>query len=383
MRSLRVSVHQKVVGSLDCENRQYGFQYQVDADEFVSLTMPVRRKRYESDHLLPIFSMNLPEGYLLSVIQRHFSKLVSTDEFGLLELMAPNLKSRLSYGGHREDDGESLALQDLRSPSSDRLFNDLVTRFALTSPISGVQPKVIAQIKDKATLAVDEFIVKSWGDDYPELALNEFVCMTAVANAGLPVPEFFLSDDRRMFVMRRFDRVATDQYLGFEDLCVLQAKHSVDKYTGSYEKAAKTIQQFVVPRNQAMAMRQFFQMIVMNTLLRNGDAHLKNFGVVYATPENVGLAPVYDVVSTTAYLPNDVPALTMAGSKRWWSFDGLIRFGQSACGLSLGNATQLYAQCVDGLKQTVPVIQTLRTPELSDDAILVLDHLAGLIDRAA
>lgn len=39
-------------------------------DDFVSLTMPVRTESYVwDDQLPPILQMNLPEGYLLQVLQ--------------------------------------------------------------------------------------------------------------------------------------------------------------------------------------------------------------------------------------------------------------------------------------------------------------------------
>jgi serine/threonine-protein kinase HipA len=43
---------------------------QTSADDFVSLTMPVRTESYVwDDQLPPVLQMNLPEGYLLQVLQ--------------------------------------------------------------------------------------------------------------------------------------------------------------------------------------------------------------------------------------------------------------------------------------------------------------------------
>jgi serine/threonine-protein kinase HipA len=121
------------------------------------------------------------------------------------------------------------------------LFDELVTRFALRSALSGVQPKVLAQLENKAALSLDDFIVKAWGHDYPALALNEYCCMLACQYAGIPVPEFYLSDDESLFIMKRFDLSDDGTALGFEDMCVLQAKTRDDKYNGSYEQVAKTV----------------------------------------------------------------------------------------------------------------------------------------------
>nr|WP_018289578.1 HipA domain-containing protein [Verrucomicrobium sp. 3C] len=45
----------------------------------------------------------------------------------------------------------------------------------------------------------------SGGEECPDLAANKYLCMSAARLAGLEVPEFWLSNDRRLFVMRRFD----------------------------------------------------------------------------------------------------------------------------------------------------------------------------------
>ena len=69
-------------------------------------------------------------------------------------------------------------------------------------------------------------------------------------------------------------------------------------------------------------------MIALNAALRNGDAHLKNFGIVYDDIEGeVALAPVYDLVTTTAYIQADQMALTLDGSTRWPTAKQLLAFG--------------------------------------------------------
>ena len=348
--NLNVLVNQKPAGLLIKEGGEFVFQYQTTAAEaFISLTMPVRAKNYTLPYLMPMFEMHLPEGYLLSVIKKHFSKITATDEFGLLNILAPSVRGRVTYQGSQEKSISALSLSDVLHGQSENLFQSLVERFALSSPLSGVQPKVLAKVQDKATLMHEDVIIKAWGDDYPELALNEYLCMTAVKLAGIPVPEFYLSDDERLFVMKRFDVLETGTALGFEDMCVLQAKRRDDKYNGSYEQLAKTIKTFVSPEHKQASLNQFFKMMVMNHLLQNGDAHLKNFGVIYDGPDNIKLAPAYDVVCTTAYVPQDMTALTMQGTKRWQNKKSLIKFAIDACELTHKQAEQAYAACVDAL----------------------------------
>lgn len=71
----------------------------------------------------------------------------------------------------------------------------------------------------------------------------------------------------------------------------------------------------------------FFAALALSLMVRNGDAHLKNFGVLYSSPVGtVSLAPGYDVVTTTTYIKNDVPALSLVGTKKWLTRKVLDRF---------------------------------------------------------
>ncbi len=366
--SLEVNVNGKKVGYLVFENNEYIYSYTGDdKNDYISLTMPVRVKSYANKQLHPIFEMHLPEGYLLSIIKKHFSKITKTDDFGLLKLMSKNIKGRVSYKKNASLDSEILTLESLIHPSSSNLFDELVNKFALSSALSGVQPKVLAKVQDKATLAFQDYIVKSWGEDYPNLALNEYYCMQIIKKANIEVPEFYLSDDHKLFIMKRFDLKEDGKFLGFEDMCVLQAKQRDDKYDGSYEAIAKTIKIFTSAKYKKNALREFFKMIVINNFVQNGDGHLKNYGLLYEDMNNIKLAPSYDVVSTTIYIKNDIPALHLLGSKKWWTKKFLIRFGTETCDLSLKESNVLYDECLAALQDVIDEIKIKIKSENNED----------------
>ena len=378
---LGVSVEGKAAGTLVREEQRFVFSYTPDAsaDQFVSLTMPVRFRDYVHPRLHPVFEMHLPEGYLLSVIKKQFAKLTETDDFGLLRLLAPSVRGRVRYGVPDSGLPDDLELDHLLYGNNESLFEELVQRFALRSALSGVQPKVLARIENKATLKFEDYIVKSWGPEYPALALNEYCCMLALRHAGIPVPEFYLSEDESLFIMKRFDLTQEGLPIGFEDMCVLQAKSRDDKYSGSYEQVAKTIKTFVNPRFKAESLQQFFKMVVMNNRLQNGDGHLKNFGLIYEDVRSVRLAPAYDVVSTTAYIRQDVAALTLMGSKKWWNRQHLLRFGVQVCDLSVKQAERLFEDCETGLSELKVYIQGRLNGLLNEDQRNVLVHLEKLL----
>lgn len=371
--SLEVNVNCEKAGNLVFENQEYIYSYSSEnKNDYLSLTMPIRTKSYTNKLLHPIFEMHLPEGYLLSVIKKHFSKLTKTDDFGLLKLMSQNIKGRVNYKNKESSEGEILTLDNLLYPSTSTLFDELVNKFALTSALSGVQPKVLAKVQDKATLSFQDYIVKSWGEDYPNLALNEYYCMQIIKKANIKVPEFYLSDDHQLFIMKRFDLKEDGTFLGFEDMCVLQAKQRDDKYDGSYEGIVKTIKIFASVRYKKNALRQFFKMVVINNFVQNGDGHLKNYGLVYKDIDNIELAPSYDVVSTTMYIKNDIPALHLLGSKKWWSKKYLLRFAVESCDLSLKESNTLYDECLVALQCVIDEIEVKIKSENNEEVNIFL-----------
>lgn len=326
---LEVETPQGASGTLGNERGSFLFAYRADASpaQAVSLLMPPRLQPYATSSVPPpVFSMNLPEGYVLDQIRDRLAKVVRIDPLlllsitgdshpiGRLALRAPGLDALLPDRGSPPAAGEDLA-EILRWDGTEDLFALLVDRYILRSGISGIQPKVV--VPERASTRTAELIVKRSGDEFPHLAVNEFICMSIARAAGMPVPEFWLSDNRELFVMRRFDIDAAGQRLGFEDFAALTGRQPDRKYDGSYEMIAKGIRYFVSEPHRDAALAQLFDSVALSCLIGNGDAHLKNFGVLYTHPEadDTRMAPVYDVVNTTAYLPQDSLALKLRGSK--------------------------------------------------------------------
>src|ERR1041384_5206551 len=72
----------------------------------------------------------------------------------------------------------------------------------------------------------------------------------------------------------------------------------------SRARLLKRAREFIDPAGQRNALEDLFKLFVLNCAVRNGDAHLKNFGVIYEDVTGAArLAPVYDLVSTVPYLP--------------------------------------------------------------------------------
>lgn len=356
-QQLRVSTPQGAAGELTQEQGQFLFGYgPADAGAAVSLTMPVRKAQYAYAALHPIFQMNLPEGFLLEELQNRLAKIVNLEPMLLLALsggQAPIGRVAVQSDfvnplANAQGKGERLS-EILAWDGTESLFAELVDKYIYRTGISGVQPKVlvpqavasamvpavsssaIEAASSKATVRTTDLIVKSGRQEYPGLAANEYLCMSIAKESGLSVPEFYLSKNKELFVMQRFDRTPDGTPLGFEDMAVLAGLSSREKYKTSYSHVARLVEAFASGPQVTSSLHAFFDMVALSCVVGNGDAHLKNFGLIYTDPttNDCRLAPAFDLVNTTAYIPEDVLALDLCGQKSFFAArQGLLDFAR-------------------------------------------------------
>jgi len=255
---------------------------------------------------------------------------------------------RIRYTGQKEQLQEDVPFQSVDEILAKRrdgdLFRYLLEKFASFSGISGVQPKIL--VRDETSLAKASYrlsesyqgathIVKFWEqNEYPQLAANEYFCLRVAQKCGLEVPTIRLAEDALALVIDRFDLRPDGSYRGFEDFCVLNARRTDEKYRGSYETSIlKRFSEFANSSHVGEDLERLFTLIAVNCTLRNGDAHLKNFGIVYDDVQGEArLAPVYDLVTTSVYLAKDSMALTLNGTTKWASAKELQRLGETRMG---------------------------------------------------
>ena len=186
----------------------------VAADDFVSLTMPVRLESYVwDDQLPPVLQMNLPEGYLLQVLQEQFGPHIGANPIALLSVIGRNMVGRLQVaapGAQLSEPAQPIEVAALlKGDNSEAAFAALVRQHA-TSGVSGVVPKFLdAQaetgvapvgtmealaLHKKASVITRRHIIKGSSAQLPFVALNEHLCMQ-VARRVLPTAQTEVSDD--------------------------------------------------------------------------------------------------------------------------------------------------------------------------------------------
>ena len=344
----------------------------------VSVTMPLRLESWSVPFgLLPVFEMNLPEGVLRERLRLAFAKATGTfDEFDLLSVVGRSQVGRIRYTGDKEHLHEDVPFQSVDEILERRhgcdLFRYLMEKFASFSGISGVQPKIL--VRDENAFAAMEHaghrllqsykgathIVKLWEpNEYPQLGANEFFCLTVARRCGLDVPPFRLAKDGMALVIDRFDLRLDGTYRGFEDFCALNARRTDEKYRGSYETSVmKRFGQFANSTHVNEDMERLFTLIALNCALRNGDAHLKNFGIVYDEVQGEArLAPAYDLVTTSVYLAKDSLALTLNNSTKWPTAKELRKLGETRAGGTPAKIRRMLDRIDEAIQETAKEVR--------------------------
>ena len=212
-------------------------------------------------------------------------------------------------------------------------MNSIENKFSL----AGVQMKFSMKEKDgRYNLSkgnvLGDWIIKTPSTKHKNVPLNEYTAMSLAALAGIKIPEIKLVEldkldnlpqinlpaETMAFAIKRFDR-NIDKRIHMEDFAQILVKYPHEKYTSAnYESIGKVIYTF---SGDALAdAQQFARRLLVNILLANGDAHLKNWSFVYPDKVTPRLSPAYDIVTTSVYIANETKfALNLSKTKEWYT----------------------------------------------------------------
>lgn len=189
------------------------------------------------------------------------------------------------------------------------------------SSLAGMQLKFsMSMVNERLTLPAtrggEEWIVKLAGIEYDELAAVEAATMTWAKRAGFDVPRHFTVPfdelvgvpagwaDTQLpaFAIRRFDRRADGSRLHHEDLCQALGLRPRDKYgDGNPSVRFEGAVRLMTDACDVVGGREMVSRIGFMIASGNTDAHLKNWGLVWAEKVRPTIAPCYDLVATIAW----------------------------------------------------------------------------------
>lgn len=342
----------------------FSYLPETDSAHFVSLSMPVRPESYEwREGLHPVFQMNLPEGYQKDLIRRMLGPSMPVDDFNLLALTGSQGIGRVSVypWGKQRSHGYSLSFVEILAHADSRkaLLNALNEHTLELDGISGVMPKAPALAPtEKLTIHDDEWILKTGRQDTPGIAINEFLCLELAREMNLPVPSTKLSNDGEVLAVARFDHDIDGSRLGVEDFCALMGMPPQDKYEATMEGVAKHLNLWCAEAERVPSAKRLVEMVVLNLVVRNADAHAKNYAVLYSSMQDATLAPVYDVVSVTAYrdFATSSFGLSIGGRKAWNIRKELERLCVERLNLPASTVSDAIEMAAAGMQKLVPEI---------------------------
>lgn len=341
---LNVHVLDKHVGVLEqAGDFRSVFTYTPDAatEQLVSLTMPVRTESYVwDDELHPIFRMNLPEGYLLQVLQEEFGPHIGASPVALLSVIGRNMVGRLKVapaGAVLDQPAKPFEVAELlKGDNSEEAFAQLVREYA-RSGVSGILPKFLDVEKGtnaglgrhlKATMLTHRHIVKGSSSRLPFATVNEHLCMQVAAKV-LPTAKTELSEDGNVLVVHRFDVDKKGRpFRALEDFCALLGLRPAQKYETTWERIAKAVRAHVPGQNRYKTFQKMSEMLLLTYALRNADCHAKNISLMYTSRNDPSLAPAYDFFTTSVYAgyQHNPPGISVMGKKTWLPGKTLARF---------------------------------------------------------
>lgn len=310
----------------------------------------------------PFFSNLLPEGGMRARIAQQL-KVHEDREFLLLEALGHDLPGAVilrpvdapppGHGHHATQAGAPPINADTADDGVPQTAGPAHLKFSL----GGMQLKFsMLRQGERYTLntggRLGNYIIKPPSRDFPGLPQVEAAAMATARAVGIDVPETLLLHpdqleglsnilghlpDEPFYAIRRFDRndatspsndgaatPALKERIHVEDFAQVFSLRTSQKYNRvNYDMMAMTLLQYAGGVDD---LKEMTRRLVLNVLLGNGDAHIKNWSLIYRTPNKPRLAPAYDLVSTVAWTQHDQTiALNMAGTKRFYAI-GLDTF---------------------------------------------------------
>lgn len=385
MEQLDVYLCNRLAGMLcRTEDGKMSFRYLADylaSPEAIPLssTLPLSDVPFAERDIAAFFSNLLPDESVRIRIAE-ILKLTPEDTFGLLRLIGGDCAGAVAF--YEPGRSPTLPVQPSYRQLSEDESADLLTNLA-NRPLgiagdfrgisgAGAQDKLIACVSNgRISLPLNgtpsTHIIKPGIDRFPNSVFNEWFCMKLSAACGFDTADcdILRVKGNSYYVTTRYDRETTDGIttrLHQEDFCQLLKCRPEIKYQDqggpSVVECTQILQQLRLPTSDILG---FIDRVIFNFLIGNGDAHGKNFSVLYRN-RRPRLAPVYDALCTTVY-----PAIA---KKMAMKFDGKFEFRW----ITAGKVIRTFARADIG--------ENVVRDSIARQIAALEKHLPRLVDRA-
>ncbi len=332
---------------------------------------------------LPSFFQNLlPEGALRELVEKEFGA-GAFDNFDVLAKLGEDLPGALI--ARLEAGSPALAARVDKQPATKPAPSEEI-RFSL----AGVQLKFSATKRAALTIPAKtgdgHLILKTPSPQHAFLPEAEWTALrlaaavgVRVANADLIAQEKidgiaaeYLLKGQRSLSLERFDRGPEGQRIQSEDFAQIVGAMGDQKYTKANEATVMNIVQRFCYDGRGELLESV-RRIVVNLLLGNGDAHLKNWSFLYPRSGEITLTPAYDIVPTFLY--GDAKMALEFGGTKDPNLVGLRRFERAAGALKVAPKV-IIDQVIDTVRKAVH-----SWPPIIDEAPLPSEMKGKLLSR--
>lgn len=326
---LDVYFHGQLAGRLYSDNATLSFNYDTkyldnqDASK-LSASLPLGSTVFDHHVTSAFFSALLPE----EGVRARLAKCLGISErntFALLKKIGGECAGAVSVypqGVSPEADDEP-TYRVFENDEADNVLTSLDTRPFLAGEEdirisgAGAQDKlIIAFVDGKVAVPTGNtpstHIIKPPIKGLEETVHNEFFCMKLADAVGLKVPkvEIFWLKEKPYYLVERYDRKQDEsgiiKRLHQEDFCQAMRISPEIKYQS---EGGPTLEQCFALLDERIASGymsgrnrlSLFHGVVFNFLIGNGDAHGKNFSILYEERETESLSPFYDLMCTVVY----------------------------------------------------------------------------------
>lgn len=340
MEALNVYLSGRFAGVLSRDDAgqlsfRYDSEYLASGYEAISVTLPLSAEPYQERDIMAFFSNLLPDEGIRRTIAE-ILRLPFEDTFGILKEIGGDCAGAIAFweaGKERAD--EIREYKSLTEEESFKILTELDRRpLGIDDEFRGIsgagaQDKLIACLDGKVLKlplkgTPSTHIIKPDIERFENSVFNEYFVMRLAKACGLNVAkcDILTLKDRHFYVTERFDREVVNgrvTRLHQEDFCQLLKCRPEIKYQDqggpSLVECVKLIRETL--RLPAVDVLEFVDRVIFNFLVGNGDAHGKNFSVLYRNGQP-RLSPAYDIISTTVY-----PTIS---KKMAMKFDGEYNF---------------------------------------------------------
>lgn len=383
IRHLRVQLHGRDIGDLVDDGGAVRFRFR--PEYWRMRDRPVLGRWFEDgdpDEVysgrrgdLPPFFQNLePEGVLARELRERFG--LGGERLALLGVTGPDLAGAMQLVPERPVRRRAIAVvQQLDAPKSGAFS------------IAGVQMKLSVQVAqgERVTLPApgelgDCILKVPPRKRMRHASENEHATMQWAGRAGFDVAHTWVLDadhvtgvyrkaQRPVLVVERFDR-GPQGAIHQEDLAQALWLYAAHKYPEDrtqdglephgWDDASRrrrafgtehaTLARWVRALLGEAGALEFLRRVVLTIATGNGDAHLKNWSLLYTHRQRPVWSPLYDQVSTIAWQDNTL-ALALFGDRsfRHIHLDTLVRLG-GAAGLDAQRSEHLVSETLRSLK---------------------------------